>query len=435
MGLLDMFGSGNDAAMMGGAGLLSPQDKLMALFQGLTQAGVGMAQPGLSKGQALAMGLGGFGQGMSRGNQSALQQRLLEQRMGEMKRKADQEEAQRVAGERFAMGVETGSAGGADMLRAGGPQAQPGTAANPQLAALIRAYPEMGAKVMADRLMPKQQQPHVVGQGGTLVGADGRPLFTSPPAPKDWQSPEWFEVQKKLREAGRQSVNVKVDAPKQFGTIPPGQRLVQNPDGSYELVDIPGGPTARAREKEAAAAIEGKTQQTAAADVVTQDINRIFKLMETATLPTTGAVGSLVSNVGGTAAGDISSLLTTVKANTAFERLGEMRKASPSGAALGAVSDKEMTLLAAVKGSLEQSQSQEQLRRNLARLHDVTLDIVHGPGQGGPRISQAPAVGATGTGGNYATMSKGDLAKVDPTKLSPAEAEAWRAAARKALGP
>lgn len=88
MGLLDLF---NDpyqpSASSATAGLLSPQDKLMALFQGLSSAGIHMAQPGLGRGQALAMGLGGFGQGMAQGNQQALQQRLIEQRLAEQQRK------------------------------------------------------------------------------------------------------------------------------------------------------------------------------------------------------------------------------------------------------------------------------------------------------------------------------------------------------------
>jgi len=88
MGLLDLF---NDpyqpSASSATAGLLSPQDKLMALFQGLSSAGAHMAQPGLGRGQALAMGLGGFGQGMAQGNQQAMVQKMMAGKLAEEQRK------------------------------------------------------------------------------------------------------------------------------------------------------------------------------------------------------------------------------------------------------------------------------------------------------------------------------------------------------------
>lgn len=83
------------------AGLLSPEDKLMALFSGLSNAGAMMAQPGLSKGQAFAMGMAGLGQGMAGSQRTLLQQRMLEQQMADRARKQQ-------AAEAFAKGFETG---------------------------------------------------------------------------------------------------------------------------------------------------------------------------------------------------------------------------------------------------------------------------------------------------------------------------------------
>lgn len=138
MGLLDSIpGMGFDASSTGTAGLLTNQDKLMALFSGLTNAGVMMAQPGLGKGQALAMGLGGLGHGIQQGNQMALQQRLVEQRLAEQQRKQLEQE-------RFA----TMLAGGAN-----GPRTDGGNAngmdetQRAQLAALARIDPGAAAKI------------------------------------------------------------------------------------------------------------------------------------------------------------------------------------------------------------------------------------------------------------------------------------------------
>ena len=62
-----------------------------------------------------------------------------------------------------------------------------------------------------------------------------------------------------------------------------------------------------------------------------------------------------------------------------------MRAASPTGGALGNVSDQEGARLASAYGNLEQSQSQAQFERNLKRVKNIYLDIVHGPGNGPPR--------------------------------------------------
>ena len=57
-----------------------------------------------------------------------------------------------------------------------------------------------------------------------------------------------------------------------------------------------------------------------------------------------------------------------------------MREASPTGGALGQVSEMENRLLQSVLGSLDQELSEEEFRYNLRRLKDTFLDIVHGPG-------------------------------------------------------
>lgn len=123
MGILDMF---EPSASTNTAGLLSPQDRLMSLFQGLSQAGMGMSMPGLGKGQALAMGLGGLGQGMAMGNRQALQQQLFLQQLAEKKKQQDAQE---------------------EYLKA-----------NPHLAGIARAAPAEFFKTLADRATPKQAE-------------------------------------------------------------------------------------------------------------------------------------------------------------------------------------------------------------------------------------------------------------------------------------
>ena len=85
---------------------------------------------------------------------------------------------------------------------------------------------------------------------------------------------------------------------------------------------------------------------------------------------TAGFGGSLLSVIPGTPASDLASNLNTVLANIGFEELSTMRQLSPGGGALGQVSERENTLLQALKGSVEQSQTPTQLKKNLKRVRD-----------------------------------------------------------------
>lgn len=69
-----------------------------------------------------------------------------------------------------------------------------------------------------------------------------------------------------------------------------------------------------------------------------------------------------------TGATDLSADIDTIKAILGFSQLTEMRKASPTGGALGQVSDRELKLLTSAVASLDQSQSPEQLRERLGEI-------------------------------------------------------------------
>lgn len=72
----------------------------------------------------------------------------------------------------------------------------------------------------------------------------------------------------------------------------------------------------------------------------------------------------------GSPAADLKANIDTLTADTAFSTLQEMRDNSPTGGALGSVTERELELLAARRSSLLQSQSPQQFRENLARLQE-----------------------------------------------------------------
>jgi hypothetical protein len=170
---------------------------------------------------------------------------------------------------------------------------------------------------------------------------------------------------------------------KDYGNIPPGYRLVESPNG-VSMEAVPGSPADQAvtnRKKGAA--------QTA--DIVTDDINRALQGMDQAILPTTGLTGGVLSNIPNTASYNVAGLVKTIKGNVGIDKLQQMRLQSPTGGALGNVTETENATLQSLLGNLDQSQDDEQFRYNLKRVYNKYLDIVHGEGKGPARYDLGPA--------------------------------------------
>lgn len=111
------------------------------------------------------------------------------------------------------------------------------------------------------------------------------------------------------------------------------------------------------------ARMEALYQQTVSNQVVLRDIQRARELA-----PRGAGVSSLAAIVPGTDAANLSALVDTIGANIGFDRLQQMRDASPTGGALGQVTERELALLQAVLASLNRSQSDEQFIQNLDNL-------------------------------------------------------------------
>lgn len=153
-----------------------------------------------------------------------------------------------------------------------------------------------------------------------------------------------------------------------------GKPVIDPQTGLPKAAPVPGSPAAR--EIEASSEKKSLTNEgtSRSANVVMQDIDLALKQSEG--FGTTGFFGGLLDDVGGTAAHDLQNTLRTVQANIGFDRLQQMREASPTGGALGGVSERELTELQAVLGSVQQSQGKAQLQRNLNRLKALYSDIL-----------------------------------------------------------
>lgn len=152
----------------------------------------------------------------------------------------------------------------------------------------------------------------------------------------------------------------------QFGTIPAGYELVQDSEtGGYRMQPIKGGPADVQAQQAEAAAGQRASGQRKYGQVVLENVDAIREKIKSSTLPVAGLGGALLKNVPGTDAYDVSAMADTIRANIGFERLNEMRKESPTGGALGQVTERELSFLQNSLANLEQSQSQAQFERNL----------------------------------------------------------------------
>lgn len=81
-----------------------------------------------------------------------------------------------------------------------------------------------------------------------------------------------------------------------------------------------------------------------------------------------GFFGDKMTGVAGSRAADLNNTIETIVSSIGFDRLQRMRDESPTGGALGQVSERELSQLNASLGSLKQSQSKERLLANLRRV-------------------------------------------------------------------
>jgi hypothetical protein len=168
-----------------------------------------------------------------------------------------------------------------------------------------------------------------------------------------------------------------------YGPPPKDTVWQRKPDGTIALDDRGAPKTltigdARKKELDAEKAATAKeATQEQSRTILSEDIDRSLNLISKSRFPLTG-VGSVISGVPGTPAHDLRTTLDAVRSNVGLDRLQAMRDASKTGStSLGQVTQGEHKLLQAVMGSLEQSQSKEQIIYNLKRLKVAQEEIVH----------------------------------------------------------
>ena len=262
--------------------------------------------------------------------------------------------------------------------------------------------------------------------GGVLYGPDGQggfvPLIT-PPAEPGYavMAPEEVAAlglppgsyqrgpKGEIKEVGGGGVNVSVsNGASEVGTIPQGYELFTDPNtGARSLRPIAGGPEDRTA-KDAATAANKQT----ATDVITGAASAARLAADERVVG--GWLGAVAAINPGSQNAEVYRQVEVLKANASAENIAAMRAASPTGAALGGVSDKDLALLASKSGALDPASPN--FKRDLDDYERTVLRLVHGV-DAGDRIFEAtraaPDASAPGSDG-WTVLPNGVKVRVKP---------------------
>lgn len=201
------------------------------------------------------------------------------------------------------------------------------------------------------------------------------------------------------------------------GTIPPGYQQITDQDtGAVRMEPIPGSPAEMEQRQALAAEQQRQTAQTrraqteqAGQNIVLQDIDRIIDIARRGVVPDVGPMGEFVSKLPVQSdARAIRDLTAGIKSQISREALQQMRQASPTGGALGNVSDHDIGLLEDALGKLDPNSNKDVFIDNLNRVWNITQDIIHGPGNG-PQRRQLSFSQSAGDRFDPSTLSDDEL--------------------------
>lgn len=215
---------------------------------------------------------------------------------------------------------------------------------------------------------------------------------------------------------------VTVNMPPQVGAIPPDYRMIydaQNRPVSMEV--IPGSKTALQlveKEEKGAAAAESTIARSGIVLEEIKGLSGAIKGQKVAD-PVTGTLGAVVGEKGGvlkagSARATAEERIKTIKANIGFSELNKMRAESPTGGALGNITEQELAFLQSVLGSVDLGQKDDAILANLKRLEKVYGDVIK-------KAQAYPNADKYGFGKTRAAPPTGDTVKVgDQTYSRPA---------------
>lgn len=140
--------------------------------------------------------------------------------------------------------------------------------------------------------------------------------------------------------------------------------------------------TAAAIERAANAAAQAETEQTEATRAAGRGVDQLETIGELKDiinenpLTATGLFASVVRNIPATQAYDAQAVVDTIIANAGFDQLAQMRRESPTGGALGQVTERELQFLQRTIANLDLNQSPERVMRQIENFERNYKDTI-----------------------------------------------------------
>lgn len=245
-----------------------------------------------------------------------------------------------------------------------------------RLGLMAQASPEAFDRAMMQRAFPEPQQPTGPQKDALALGlkpgtADYNEYIRTRTLPRPPQTTVNVDARGNSLPRPKEGFTYKYN---ENGTV------MTDETGLPVQAPIPGGPADIAQRAEETKKAGRDEQRSRYGGIVVQDAQRAIEMVDRdRAIPLTG-LGSLLNSIPGTPQHDLLNLINGVKANAGFDRLQIMRENSPTGGALGNVSNFEVDTLQATLGALNQSQSRSQFLTNMRRVMAMYTAIVDGAG-------------------------------------------------------
>jgi len=219
---------------------------------------------------------------------------------------------------------------------------------------------------------------------GAALTFGGEEQYRAPNRPQavgtDLVRPDTGELIHRAPQAPGVSVNVGGEGPRyEIGAVPQGYRQVYDEAGRPTHQELlPGSPAAREQEMERATAEARDRYRAVVGGTVVQDANRALELLESTGFFGAGAGAHIGRIFSESDAATLENLVKSIKGNIGVDQLQAMRESSPTGGALGNVTERQLEGLQGLLGVLDVTGRPAELDANLKRIHNLYMDQVHG---------------------------------------------------------
>ena len=259
---------------------------------------------------------------------------------------------------------------------------------------MAAGFPEYAAKIQEHlKNMPKPKEYSII-EGYKLAVEQG-------------YDKGFFQYQIDLKKAAKDN-NISI------GNIPQDYIITTDASGNIKMEVIEGSPTDIANKAAIDTGGVAAARKAVQSGVVLEDIGRLKDAITNDSLinPASSSILSYIMENPIIGSGknriDAISLATTIKSSIGFDRLQQMREESPTGGALGQVSELELIVLQATLGSIDMDQSEGQLLYNLDRLAVIYQNMLKKIAETGDGTFQEKMYGSGGTSAAGSASSVND---------------------------